>query len=217
MCRGHHIVWFGSQHIGRVGQRVGEIEQIANGVLARDCFDTTQVAADRAFTHDFDWPNVPSCRNMRTTAQLERAASLEHSNNVAVFVAKKCDGTFIGCRLFRHFVGAHLAIGDHFGVRHLLDAANLSRRDGFVVAEVEPQSIRRHERAGLLHVFAQDLAQRPVQHMGRGVIAPGRRSGNTIDRSVHGGAGCELAASNAHQMASQPGGSKRGVDYLGTG
>ena len=55
-------------------------------------------------------------------------------------------------------------------------------RDGLVMAEVEAQALGRDERPGLLHVRTEHLAQRPVQHVGRGVIAPDTVAAHTVDR-----------------------------------
>ncbi len=43
------------------------------------------------------------------------------------------------------------------------------------MTEVESQPVGPDERAGLLDVLAQHLAQRVVQHVGAGVIATNRR------------------------------------------
>ena len=54
--------------------------------------------------------------------------------------------------------------------------------DRLVVAEVEAQPVRADERAGLLHVRAEHLAQRPVQDVGRGVVAADRVAARAVDR-----------------------------------
>ncbi len=53
-------------------------------------------------------------------------------------------------------------------------AQELVARDGGDVHEVEPQAIGRHERARLLDVRAEHLAQRRMEQVRRGVIAAGR-------------------------------------------
>ena len=66
-------------------------------------------------------------------------------------------------------VGQRLAVGD------LFDLGDLVVGDRGVVAEVEPQPVGADERAGLLDVLAEHLAQRVVQHVRAGVVATDRR------------------------------------------
>jgi hypothetical protein len=54
------------------------------------------------------------------------------------------------------------------------------------MAEVEAQPIRRDERPRLLYVRTEHLAQRPVQHMGRGVIAADAVAADAVDRGRDG-------------------------------
>ena len=51
------------------------------------------------------------------------------------------------------------------------DLGDLLARERGEVHEVEPQAVRRHQRARLLHVRAEHLAQRRVQQVGGRVIA----------------------------------------------
>ncbi len=56
----------------------------------------------------------------------------------------------------------------------VLDRRELVRRDGGEVAEVEPQPVGRDERALLAHVLAEGRPQRPVEKVGRRVVAADR-------------------------------------------
>ena len=53
--------------------------------------------------------------------------------------------------------------------------------DRLEVHEVEAQPIGRHQRARLLDVRAEHLAQRRVQKVGRGVVAPRRVADSRVD------------------------------------
>ena len=57
-------------------------------------------------------------------------------------------------------------------VGEVLDCVELVARHRRVVAEVEAQVVGRDERALLLHVWPEHLAQRPVQDVRAGVVAP---------------------------------------------
>ena len=58
-----------------------------------------------------------------------------------------------------------------FFVHLLLDVGDLAGIDGGEVREIEAQMIGRDERAGLLHVRAENIAQRGVHQVRRSVIA----------------------------------------------
>ena len=78
------------------------------------------------------------------------------------------------------------AVGEALHLRELLG------RDRLVVREVEAQPIGRDERTRLLHVRPEHLAQRPVQDVGRGVIAPYAVAPHAVDR------GFDLVALGEH-------------------
>ena len=57
-----------------------------------------------------------------------------------------------------------------------------SGRDRLVVAEVEAEPVGRDQRARLLHVRAEHLAQRPVQDVRGGVVAADPVAAHAVDR-----------------------------------
>ncbi len=98
---------------------------------------------------------------MGATAQLHREiAHAQYTHVFLVFFAKQRDGAFRDRAVVGHlarFGGGVLA--DLF-VHQPLDPAQLFRRDGLKVREVEAQPVGSHQRPLLLHVSAQHLAQR---------------------------------------------------------
>ena len=58
----------------------------------------------------------------------------------------------------------------YFRIDYLFDTVEFGGRQRLEVGEVEPQSVRRHERAGLADVFSEDFSQRVIQKMGGGMI-----------------------------------------------
>ena len=58
---------------------------------------------------------------------------------------------------------------------------DLVRRDLLVVGEVEPQAVGLDQRAGLLDVAAEHLAQGMVQEVGGGVVAADRVAAGDVD------------------------------------
>ena len=62
-----------------------------------------------------------------------------------------------------------------------LDLGEVLARQRVVMREIEPQPVRRVERAALRHMIAQPLAQRLMQQMGRGMVGPDRAAPRMID------------------------------------
>ena len=108
---------------------------------------------------------------------------LQDPHDLAVLVAEEGDGAHgLGLGL-GGLVDPDPLVGEHLAVGQGLDPFDLLRLHRRVVAEVEPQMVRIHERAGLLHVVAQHLAQRPVEDVGAGVVAAdGLAAGGVDDR-----------------------------------
>ena len=70
-----------------------------------------------------------------------------------------------------HDVGRDVEIVANFVVHLLLDVGELAGIDGGEVREIEAQAVGRDERAGLLHVRAENVAQRGVHQVRGGVVA----------------------------------------------
>ena len=70
-----------------------------------------------------------------------------------------------------HDVRADFEVFADFFVHLLLDVGEFAGIDGGEVREIEAQMIGRDERAGLLHVRAENVAQRGVHQVRGGVVA----------------------------------------------
>ena len=81
-----------------------------------------------------------------------------------------------------HHGDPDVLVGENLGVDEVLHARRLFRGKRPVMGEIEPQSVRRHQRALLLDVITEHLAQRPVQQVGAGVIAPDGGPAVGVDR-----------------------------------
>ena len=73
-------------------------------------------------------------------------------------------------------------VGQRLGVGEALDLLDLLGGDRLVVREVEAQPVGRDQRAGLLDVVAEHLAQRVVQQVGGGVVAADGVAAVDVDR-----------------------------------
>ena len=85
-------------------------------------------------------------------------------------------------------------VGQRLGVGDLLDPADLVGGDGRVVREVEAQAIGADQRAGLLDVLAEHLAQRVVEDVRAGVVAADGDAALDVDGRRGRGAGHDAAA-----------------------
>ena len=70
----------------------------------------------------------------------------------------------------------------HFGIDTAFDLGQLRRSHRLEMREIETQTIRRHQRALLLHVGTQHAAQRGVQQVGGAVIDDGGGTAIRIHR-----------------------------------
>ena len=143
---------------------------------------------------------------MRTAAQLDRVpARFEHADDVAVLVSEERDGSELLRVGLRRLVVVHRVVRKDLVVGEVLDLADLLVGERLIVAEIEAQAIRCYERALLLHVVAEDLAQRPVQDVRAGVIAPDRVAAGDVDGRHRLLAGRDLAFDDAGDVPVQTG------------
>ena len=105
----------------------------------------------------------------------------EHAHDVAVLLAEERDrADALGLGLGR-LVVPDRRVGDHLRVRQPLDLRELVGGHGLVMREVEAQTVGADERTRLLHVRAEHLAQRPVQHVRGGVVAADAVAAHAVD------------------------------------
>ena len=136
------------------------------------------------------------------SSMLKTVADRDDADAVAVFLAEQRHRAG-GDRFFRRsHVGLHRRVAVDLLVDDALDVVELLARDRLEVHEVEAQPIGRDERAGLLDVRAEHLAQRRVQQVRRRVIAPRRvaRSSSSTT-AVHEVARLERAARDTSRGA----------------
>ncbi len=112
---------------------------------------------------------------------------------VAVFLAEERHRAGRDRLLRRANLGRHRRVPADLLVDDALDAVELVARDRLEVHEVEAQAIGRDERARLLHVRAEHLAQRRVEQMRRRVIPARRVAHRRVDFRRDDVADAELA------------------------
>ena len=122
---------------------------------------------------------------MGAAAQLDRVAPrLEDPHDLAVLVAEEGDGAQLAGLVHGGLEVAHRGVVEDLAVGQVLDGSDLLGADRLEVAEVEPQPVGRHQRALLLHMGAEHLAQRPVQDVGAGVVAADGVAAVAVDAGV---------------------------------
>ena len=138
-----------------------------------DRLDAADAGGDAALARDLEEADITGARHVRAAAQLARAADVEHAHLVAVFLAEEHHRAELLRLRDRHHARARRLVAQHLGVDEAFDAADLLRRHRRAVAEVEARLVLVDERALLLHVRPQHLAQRLVHEVRRRVMAHG--------------------------------------------
>jgi hypothetical protein len=106
---------------------------------------------------------------------------LEDAHDVAVLVAEERDRSHRLRLVLAGLERPRPLVAERLGVDELLDLLDLLGGDRLVVREVEPEPVGPDVRTGLLDVVAEHPAQRPVQQVGRGVVAAGRVASFDVD------------------------------------
>ena len=122
---------------------------------------------------------------MCAAAQFLAGADGEHAHGLAVLLAKQHHGAGFLRAVQVHDRRIGRGVGQNFFVHPALDLGDLLGRDGRVVREVEARLLGIDERALLLHVRAQHLAQRLVHQVRDAVVAHGGGARGLIDARVH--------------------------------
>ena len=141
---------------------------------------------------------------MAAAAQLARElASLNDAHGIAVFLAEQSRDARLASGVERSLVRAH---GN--GVHDLLvcDALNLGQllgRYALEVGEVKAQAIGANVAASLLHMVAQNLAQRRMEQMRAGMVARNALAAKLVDNRANGVAHVKLAFDDFHVVAGE--------------
>ncbi len=125
---------------------------------------------------------------VRAAAEFGREAvgELDHAHLVAILFAEERHGVvLVHGHVDGHvFEGFDACVGQHFAVDDGLDLFELFVGDLREVREVEAQAVGSTERAGLLDVGAEDLAQRGVEQVRAGVVAADGVAAFAVDDGV---------------------------------
>ena len=135
----------------------------------------------------FSSADVAGTVGVDAAAQLDReiAAHAQHAHVVAVLLAEQRHGALLLGGLDVGFFGLDRGVLANLGVDDVFQRLDLLGLDGFEVAEVEAQTLTVDQRAFLLNVIAQHLAQRGVQQVRGRVVQRGGVAHFGFDVGLH--------------------------------
>ena len=177
---GDELVFRGVQQAGGAPQGGEGALVFGEGAVAGDGFDAADACGGGLLGDDLEDADFAGAVDVRAAAKFFRveAAGRGRVGNgddadvgLGVLVAEEGQRAGGEGVVDIHDVRGDLEIAQDFFVHLLLDFGELARVDGGEVREVEAQVVGRDERAGLLHVRAEDIAQRGVHQVRRGVVA----------------------------------------------
>ena len=113
--------------------------------------------------------------------QSSREADIQHAHGVAVFLAEQRHGAALDRVVIGHDLRHGGLIGQDLGIDDGFHASDLLGGQRRVLREVETGLVGIDQRAALLDVSAQHLAQRLVHQVGGGVVAHCARATHGVD------------------------------------
>ena len=162
----------GLEELGGLQQRGAAVAGLLQRHLAGGGLDTADAGGHAALGLDAEHTGLSGVVQMGTAAQLHgELAHGHHAHGLAVLLAEGSHGApGLGLRQ-RQLLGGDGQAVQHRVVHQILHLQDLLGGDGLKVGKVEAQTIRLHQRAGLMDVVAQHLLQRGIQQVGGGVGA----------------------------------------------
>ncbi len=172
------------------------------GALPGHRLDAAYAGGDAALAGDLEQADVAGARHVRAAAQFGGViAHLQHAHAFAVFFAEQRHRAEIQRFLHAHVVHFNRVVGAHLRIDLALDHRQFGGAHRLEVREVEAQPVRRDQRALLLHVGAQHLAQRGMQQVRGGMVEDGGAAAIAVDLRRQRGADLQAAAAQLADMA----------------
>ena len=202
----------GAEQLGGVGDHPLVALQQGDAGFAGDRLDAAQVGADRALADDLDRADVAVARTcVPPHSSIDGPAS--RTRTMSPYLSpKNAIAPISSASALRRLERPHAGVGERLRVGHPLDLGRSARRHRLVVGEVEAQAVGGDERAGLLDVVAEHLAQGAVQQVGGGVVAPRRVAPLDVDGRRGDLARRDRAVDDAADVAAQVGQGERRVE-----
>jgi hypothetical protein len=138
--------------------------------------DAPDAGGDAGFGDDLEQADVATAADVHAAAEFLRRADGQHAHFVAVFLAEEHHRARPLRFLDRHDACLGRGIGKNLVIDEVLDTTNLVGGHRRIVREVEARLLGIDQRAFLLHMAAEHLAQRLVHQVRRRVVAHGARA-----------------------------------------
>ena len=162
------------QHRHLVQRRQPLFDQLF-GAPPGDHFHAPDARRHAAFAYDAEGADLGSAVHMGAAAKLGADAFFlakgDDPHLIAIFFGEERRHPFLERLFVARPAGIHRIVGQDDLVGPALDVAHFCVRQRLVVGKVEAQAIGRHQRAGLMHVCPQALAQGGMEHVGPRVVA----------------------------------------------
>ena len=163
-----HIV----EHRTQFTQGILQHEGVVFSRFGRYRFDTAHTCRDGAFANHTQGADHAGCRDMRTTAQLDRVAIFDHTDFIAILFTEQSHSA----QCFR-FGNRHIAmlfqriVGTDLFAHQLFHLTDFLVRHFLEVGEVKTQRVGRDIGTFLFDMCSQHLTQRLVQQVSSRVVA----------------------------------------------
>lgn len=191
-----------AQQVGRFGQSALLVGHVIQRTLPRDRFDAAHARGHAAFADQLEQADVARAAHVGAATEFGGVvAHLQDAHLLAVLFAEQRHRSEIQGLLHAHVVDLGRTVGADLGVHPALDLGQFGLRHRLEVREVEAQAIRRHQRALLLDMRAQHLAQGRMQQVGGRVVEDGTGATRGIDGRHHVVADLQAALGDATDMA----------------
>ena len=123
---------------------------------------------------DLEEADIAGAADVGAAAEfLAEIGNHDHANIGSVFLAEERHRAGGDGLIERHDVGGHFGVAKNLFVDEALDFGDFGGIDRGVVAEIETQARGFDYAAGLFDVRSEDLAERGVEEVRRGVVALG--------------------------------------------
>ena len=176
------------------GELVLELTDVAVGPFAGHGLDAAHARGDARLGDDLEHAQLARGVDVDAAAELlAEVADADDPDGLPVLLLEDGRGTLADAFLERRHPSRERHVGPDPVVDDLLDAPDLLAGQWGEMGKIEAQAGRRDERAGLLDVVAQHLAQGRVEEVGRGVIVRRRLPPDEIGHGVDAVAFADLA------------------------
>ena len=146
------------KELSRLGKNAAALFHALQTQASCGCLHTTHTGGNAAFRLNTEGSGLGSVIQMGAAAQLHgELAHLHHADGLTVLLTEHGHSTLLLGFLNRKHLGDNRIPLQNGIIDQPLDLMDLLRRDGLKMREVKAQAIRLHQRAGLVHMVAQNL------------------------------------------------------------